>query len=530
MDTKEFEKIVAEYERNHSIIDVAAKLGMSVVKVRRVLITEGLWSSRTSEDVGVLRANGSGVKEIAEKLHMSEKNVQAYMPYVKGMYNKAEKSEQAKNCEDYRIRNKKTADKQVKGKHDENVKMRREEDMEILKENLKHIRPMALKLKLEIALDELEQNDINVLQKYAKVKEGITREIIVPADMTLHALHYAIQRLFGWKNSHLHNFSLPESTFKEVTSNSADMWLRLCGVYFRFPDGNEDDRYWDDDYDESISFNTWLKWKYRGPYKYSALGDYYYTNQIHTLNLKKELPEFELLEPIEKFPNTKKEKIDRKIIKLEHATVDELNSSIDFEQNLNSLLERLFVIDYFKFPNNGCVYLKEDIGERLTFLEDDLEITLDEWKEVIDDIENRYGDFCMMGDISTTRLSQITDEIIYSYDFVDGWNVKITCNDFYYNDSRLPFVKTEKTCYYNSFGEEVAEEEKENLQHVISKHSPICIASDGINVVEDVGGVIGFCEFLQELHEGQEMRKQELKEWSRMMGWTGKDSKPRYRL
>ena len=51
----------------------AEKLGTYPIKVRRVLITEGLWSSRTSIAVGELHRQGKTTAEIAEQLHMSEK-------------------------------------------------------------------------------------------------------------------------------------------------------------------------------------------------------------------------------------------------------------------------------------------------------------------------------------------------------------------------------------------------------------------------------------------------------------------------
>ena len=51
---------------------------MSTVKVRKILITEGLWESDTSIKIGNLLAQGLTTEEIAEKLYMSVKNVQAY--------------------------------------------------------------------------------------------------------------------------------------------------------------------------------------------------------------------------------------------------------------------------------------------------------------------------------------------------------------------------------------------------------------------------------------------------------------------
>ena len=75
----------------------------------------------------------------------------------------------------------------------------------------------VLKLRLSLNLEETDVKDRVVLNRYGKVKQGIIREVLVPADITLHALHYVIQRAFGWQNSHLHQYLLPEEVFQKMT-------------------------------------------------------------------------------------------------------------------------------------------------------------------------------------------------------------------------------------------------------------------------------------------------------------------------
>ena len=99
----------------------AEKLGTYPIKVRRVLITEGLWSSRTSIAVGELHRQGKTTAEIAEQLHMSEKDVQSYQPYERGMYGK-EKSDSAIRSGNYRKRNKKAFESQVVNKCNSDAK------------------------------------------------------------------------------------------------------------------------------------------------------------------------------------------------------------------------------------------------------------------------------------------------------------------------------------------------------------------------------------------------------------------------
>ena len=70
------QKIVEEYKKNGSVGYTAELLGTNKTKVRRVLITYGLWSSKKTREVAALRDQGLSTKEIAEKLCLSEKAVQ----------------------------------------------------------------------------------------------------------------------------------------------------------------------------------------------------------------------------------------------------------------------------------------------------------------------------------------------------------------------------------------------------------------------------------------------------------------------
>lgn len=100
-DKNLYDRIVEEYLFTKSVKLVVENLHTNTIKVRRVLITEGLWESQTSRNVGALHKAGKSVKEIAEELCMSEKNVQSYLPYTRGAYGGA-KSLDAKRSDDYR--------------------------------------------------------------------------------------------------------------------------------------------------------------------------------------------------------------------------------------------------------------------------------------------------------------------------------------------------------------------------------------------------------------------------------------------
>lgn len=525
-----YRRIIEEYNKNVSLKDISEMLKVSIVRVRRVLITEDLWHSETSDSIGKLYKQGLSVKEIAAKLYITEKNVQAYIPYSKGIYGNDIKSNEATRCENYRQRNKRIVTSQPKGIHKENPKLKREEILEDSKMNntYKLEYPIALKLHLELNTEDIEDERISVLRKYAKVNKGITRDIIVPANITLHALHYVIQKLFGWQNSHLHHYALPEKVFSDLTHNQTKQWLRLCGVYFRFPDVDDEDRYWDDDYDESVSFNTWLKRKYKGPYKYSGLGDYYFTNQMHVEDLKQKLPIFKVGESFTEYMNRSKnpniKSKPQKLVSLENATIEELINSITFEEPLNSLLERQFIMDYILLPNNRSLCFLDGIEEKLAFLEDGLEDNIENWKEILLDISNRYREFCDVVNLSTVRSQAVTDTLEYFYDYGDGWKVTINCSEAYYKDEM-------QSCIVDSCEKRITDDTAEYINSVIIKYSPVCIASDGMNVMDDVGGISGYCNFLSTIHESKnEEKKIEMREWGRYMGWTGRNSNPLNRL
>lgn len=104
-------------------------------------------------------------------------------------------------------------------------------------------KPCAFKLHLELINGGLDDDDLTILRRYGKMQTAISRDIIIPATMTFHALHYAIQKFFGWQNSHLHHYSIPEIDFEEITQNKFYDWGRLCGILFRYPSDNDADLY-----------------------------------------------------------------------------------------------------------------------------------------------------------------------------------------------------------------------------------------------------------------------------------------------
>ena len=61
---------------------------------------------------------------------------------------------------------------------------------------------------------------------------------------------------------------------------------------------------------------------------------------------------------------------------------------------------------------------------------------------------------------------------------------------------------------------------------VAMKKKPIGLAVDGLSHMDDVGGIHGYIDFLRTIHGDDPDEKQDLKEWAKWMGWTGRMNKP----
>lgn len=515
-NTDLYSQIVESYKKNGSVKKTAEEFGTSVIRVRRVLITEGLWSSPTSLKILELYNQGFSTQEIAQKLCYTEKNVQAFLPYKRGVYGETQSTDSLRSKE-YRERNNQAAENQVgssenapKGYVRDEVPVLKEATIERTADKAKNYgkHPVALKVHLELDIDGCNSNELRVLRRYGKMDKSISRDILVPADITLHALHYVIQKLFGWQNGHLHHYSFPEDVFARLTEGKFSKWCSLAGIYFRFPTEEMDDLYWDEDYQPNQSIKSWFKSKYKGPYHYGGLGDYYLENQQLVYMLKHDLPKIEVRESFEEFmKNSGKgaEHPTRKV-KIEDVTVDELQRSIDLGGDLNCLLERLTLLEYLHLPDN--TYFLDDIDDKVRFLEEGLGSVLEMWNNALKDIDNQYEMFCQLAALTTVRMQAQSNEIKYFYDYGDGWEIAISLTDVYYR-------------------EDLVLDEESNTIKVLKNYSPMCLAADGLPMVEDVGGIGGYVEFLQTIHDSEdENERADAREWARSLGWTGRMIKP----
>lgn len=391
----------------------------------------------------------------------------------------------------------------------------------------------VLNLTLQLEMGYLSVEDKVILNRYGKVKKGITREILVPGNITLHALHYLIQRAFGWQNSHLHSFKLSNESFQRITGgkNETDRfgmvnydgkltnWIDLCGLYFRFPTEDYEDIYWDDDYKEGISFKTWLRKKYTGPYRYGGEWEKYHKANGAARNIIQQTKtiivddDIHNSKPIEITHNSYN--ITKKSIPITEATIEDFQYS--FGESLDELLEKIPVANLL--VPQGMV-IDEEALKRMN--------------EVCDKQRKSFDELMVM---------PITDEIIYEYDYGDGWQVSIKMSDCYYTKDSwttmeesgidsyfIPPIKEkdyiEDQRAYNLKDEYVGEEMSRKIATVAIKERPICIALDGLSVMDDVGGIHGYIDFLVENRLSVSPERDGIRKWANEMGWNGRMNKP----
>lgn len=528
-----YEQIIFERKDGKSIAEIAKKLHTTQVRVQRVLITEGLWTSKRTRQIAEMRMQGMTIPEIAESLDKDEKTIQTFLSYSRGQYGRGQTTESVKS-KDYRDRMQTAATNMVKEEaemqslldskkksvlHEYNVNLKKSSDraLELQRDPFlseKSIYRVRFELcegffygaSLDMGLDKEEREE---LLRYAKAESGITREVLIPGDMNLHALHYLIQSLFGWQNSHLHHFSISQNAFAQMTEGRFDKWTELCGKLFRFGTDDMEDLYWDDDYEPGISVKSWLKSKYRAPYIQKAYADSLEGNLEGIADFKKRFPDIPM-----------------------DIMLEDLNSRVVFEEDYNTLLESLTLHELlpvikdlyylYDYGDDWCVHISMiDKYDRKTntdlqpsvaggwFVPDIMNEKdgLSKYRYFIDDGENNIQQ-------ELEKLAAEKGESKKEYATTEAGEVYDISGLFEAVDNRQIFE-----C-------EVSEELRAQLAVVDVKKMPVCTKADGLNVMDDVGGISGLLDFYRIINCEDPDEKAEMREWARGLGWTGRMSKP----
>lgn len=100
----EVSKLYFESGDNASIRQIANEFGMTPLKIRKLLITAGVFSSDVCDQVLGLFRSGKSVPEIQSITGLSRASVHSYLPYSKVIYNAKEISLNAERIRLYRER------------------------------------------------------------------------------------------------------------------------------------------------------------------------------------------------------------------------------------------------------------------------------------------------------------------------------------------------------------------------------------------------------------------------------------------
>jgi hypothetical protein len=372
--------------------------------------------------------------------------------------------------------------------------------------------PEAFCLHLEVDTDGISDCERKILMELGKSKDGtISRDITIPSHFTLHQLNYAIQAAFGWKNTHMHNFTMDEGAFERITQSKFKQWRELCGVYFRFPDEDDEDLYWDDDYGEDEDLNKVFATRYIGPYVYGAMGDYYLENQQKLVNFIKEREveigeEVNDLKDLESFEERHKNLIES--LKVSDVLIPKGRVKPTFEDLESNLIEPILHGQKNNLDDDLKKYgaVKKDLFDVLKSREKIDELisqgifdVVTTWNQDMDEASHAYQEF--VNNSEPPRMP-VADCLRYDYDFGDGWNVKVTFADCYYDDSKYEINdkgirETKKLVIHNSNNEVVDEKLTAVIKNTINNLKPYCIEVNGLNLIDDIGGIDGFINMLK---------------------------------
>ena len=457
---------------------VADQFGITRAKVNKILITAGVIDSPLHKDIMELKAQGYETDDIAAALGVSAATVRINIPYEKVIYNGEEKSAGAVYVEEYRKREKVFLNSVVRKKTDREIQreiymsdpenqamlnLMREQglldnqgmlDNIDIKDDPVHLEPFftveeskLFKMNPDIMLlhieldDEIPKEDRTLCGiKYGKT---ISRDILVQQNLPLHNLHYVINQAFGFTNSHMHEFELSSVDLKWVTAGKVENWKSLIGLVFKNPIRDEEIDFWDDDY-EGGSPKKWMRSKYTGPdYRKCYEEGYRYIRD----------------------------------------EVENLKAQSRF---------------------GGKQYEVNETLELYNILTVEPKMTLDKWREVLDESLEEADDYGDMDPRSQPWVPSFAEKLIYFYDFGDSWRFTIT-----------PNCDVEELIRSGSVTEKGV---KDAIKKVCTLARPVILAADGYPLVDDCGGVEGFVRMLKEIEDGDK----ETKNWAEGMGWKKK--------
>ncbi len=98
------EMVKESYVECQSINQVAKEFSMTPLKVRKILITEGVFHSEVTELIQKLSEEGKNMQDIMRITGLGRASLNSYLPYSKNIYNMTELSVDAKRVKKFRLR------------------------------------------------------------------------------------------------------------------------------------------------------------------------------------------------------------------------------------------------------------------------------------------------------------------------------------------------------------------------------------------------------------------------------------------
>lgn len=398
--------------------------------------------------------------------------------------------------------------------------------------------------------DALSDAGKEALKNFGGVKESISRTVLVTGHTLLWQLHYIIQQAFGWTNSHLHRFSLLEESFKKITQDSPKTWGELCGIIFCFPFGDKEDLYWyDHGYRRNRSLRNWYREKYTNEEEYAGEGEHYISNQQAVNNFFRNV---KTLQPFGSQP-----------VELAKASITDLQRGAGFDEDINTIVTRLPIGEIFttakrvpKYPawRKGMKGLVKDVlamngkdaaqklamferyidmGEMLMekYCDEDGEFKegvprklQEELREELEKATEAVELRQMLLEAFNVMVDAFTNSLVYHYDYGDDWQVRITCKNVYC----APAVDEDANpIFVNDEDMEVMPKLYAAVHRVSKDKAPVCIACDGVKVLDNIGGLEGFCEFLRDYNSDEPASLANAKVWAEEDKWKDRVPNPK---
>ncbi|MCR5536991.1 MAG: hypothetical protein K6F05_06220 [Succinivibrio sp.] len=540
-----------------SIRRTAQKFKLTRCKVIKMLVTKGLYQSEEAAKVQQLRSQGLSVREIAERLDFSEATVSSYLPYTKVIHATSEPCAHTQAVREYRAYEKQLVQRALnrqselaasaQSAHEEaeseeiplmpsacylpddfnhpkaGLKLSRKKGAYLLPEGL---------IRVHVRLNHIDKRTEQILKDYGGVRFGrtVTRDLLISPLMPLRSLHYVLQRAFGFLNGHLHRFELSHEDLKSLTHNRMANLLKLCGSVVTYDDGR---MYRDDPVYLGGSFKRWLKAQYSKPYiyygdhlfehfelvnhggrkkllqrsEYDLESSYYKLSFVHKTLAKETLqrlnvrlmPDDFLIEAEDfaplpgtgewvRFVLPENSDLHQELaycqdddplamryrkVKLKGLSLED-GLRVLYDAGPDKLIERLCVSEVLALAKD---YLPYDDRGRPVHAVTGL------CKDIIPDDETLIRRLRLFRDV---KLRPFCDSLIYRYDYGDGWTFTLTgsqgCSDLI-EDGRVS---------QSTFDKAVHKALTENL--------PVLLCHDGDMLIEDVGGIDGFTDFLVRLN------------------------------